>query len=164
MTCHQYFLMIQKQEVGIQHPCKVERLIENSGTLVMATAISADTAEGIWKLIDDACGNEGCLLCASAIVVCKWAMAPAVILSSKKEEASCLGVAHDSVHWLASCTKSVTGVACMQLVEESALRLNDSDQAEQLCPELAAVKIAQNDGSLEKEKPDNAGDAFDAYR
>ncbi|KAL5365933.1 beta-lactamase/transpeptidase-like protein [Aspergillus floccosus] len=112
----------------------------------MVLRISADAVESVRKLIDDACGNEVRLPCASAVVVCKGTKVPALMLSSETNERP--GVYHDKVHWLASRTKLVTGIACMQLVEQARLRLDDSDQVEQLCPELAAVKVLQEDSSL----------------
>jgi CubicO group peptidase (beta-lactamase class C family) len=60
----------------------------------------------------------------------------------------------DNVFWIASCTKMVTGVACMQLVEQGVLSLDDTEQVEKLCPELKALKVLKPDGSLEdKKKP-----------
>ena len=58
----------------------------------------------------------------------------------------------DSVFWIASCTKMLTGVACMQLVERGLLRLDDGGQLEALCPELADLKVLRPDGSLEEKK------------
>lgn len=58
----------------------------------------------------------------------------------------------DSVFWIASCTKAVTGIACMQLVEKGTLHLDDSEQVEGLCPELKALKVLRRDGSLEDKK------------
>lgn len=55
----------------------------------------------------------------------------------------------DSVFWIASCTKVVTGIACMQLVEKGVLRLDDGAQLETLCPELKTLKVLREDGSLE---------------
>ena len=42
----------------------------------------------------------------------------------------------DTVFWIASCTKMITGVAAMQLVEAGKLSLDDPQQVESLCPEL----------------------------
>lgn len=36
--------------------------------------------------------------------------------------------------WIASCTKMITGIACMQLVEKGKLSLDDVDLVERLCP------------------------------
>jgi CubicO group peptidase (beta-lactamase class C family) len=43
--------------------------------------------------------------------------------------------------WLASFTKLVTSVVCMQLVENGVLKLDSSEQIESLCPELRDVKV-----------------------
>ncbi|KAJ5476247.1 hypothetical protein N7475_001976 [Penicillium sp. IBT 31633x] len=58
----------------------------------------------------------------------------------------------DSIFWIASCTKMLVGVACMQLVEQGILKLDDGDQTERLCPELKNLKILRPDGSLEDKK------------
>ena len=58
----------------------------------------------------------------------------------------------DSIFWIASCTKMITGVACMQLVEKGLLNLDDSAQVESLCPELRDVKVLQDDGKLVEKK------------
>ena len=47
----------------------------------------------------------------------------------------------DSIFWIASCTKLVTVIAAMQLVEKGELALDDADQAETLCPEFKGMKI-----------------------
>lgn len=58
----------------------------------------------------------------------------------------------DNVFWIASCTKMIVGMACMQLVEKRLLSLDDSQQVEQLCPELKEVKVLQDDGNLVEKK------------
>lgn len=58
----------------------------------------------------------------------------------------------DSTFWIASCTKAVTGMACMQLVEKGVLRLDDGGQIEGLCPELKTLKVLREDGTLEDKK------------
>lgn len=55
----------------------------------------------------------------------------------------------DSIFWIASCTKLVAGIACMQLVEKGVLRLDDGEQIENLCPELKTLKVLRADGALE---------------
>lgn len=60
----------------------------------------------------------------------------------------------DSVFWIASCTKVVTGIACMQLVEKGVLRLDDGEQVEHLCPELKTLKVLRADGTLEAKNKD----------
>ncbi|KAI1172007.1 beta-lactamase/transpeptidase-like protein [Nemania sp. FL0916] len=58
----------------------------------------------------------------------------------------------DNIFWIASCTKMVTALACMQLVEKGVLRLEDADQVESLCPELKYKKVLRKDGSFEDKK------------
>ena len=50
----------------------------------------------------------------------------------------------DSIFWIASCTKMLCGIAAMQLVEQGKLNLDDADQIEEICPELAKVRILKS--------------------
>jgi CubicO group peptidase (beta-lactamase class C family) len=52
----------------------------------------------------------------------------------------------DNIFWIASCTKMIGGIACMQLVEQRKLSLDDADLAEKLCPELKDVQIVTGIG------------------
>lgn len=47
----------------------------------------------------------------------------------------------DTTFFIASCTKMITGIACMQLVEQGNLDLDSVEKAEEICPELKAVKV-----------------------
>lgn len=58
----------------------------------------------------------------------------------------------ENVYWIASCTKMLTGLACMQLVEKGLLSLDDAAQTEGLCPELGRMQVLQEDGSLRDKK------------
>lgn len=134
----------------------------------MATIISPEAVTEIRKLIDDACANaQVSLPCASVVLVCKDNNLPTLVHSARMKEerarnsqdegypakkTSHLRAAHDNIFWLASCTKLVPGIARMRLVEQGILRLDDSDEVEKLCPELAAVKVLQDDGSLVDKK------------
>lgn len=40
----------------------------------------------------------------------------------------------ENVFWIASCTKMITGIACMQLVEQGKIGLDDVDAVEKLAP------------------------------
>lgn len=112
--------------------------------------------EGIHELLNSACRTD--LPCASATVV------SALSELFHKETVSSIGqdedgqLAHkhecgDRVYWFASCTKLVTAIACMQLVEQKKLTLDDGDQLEGLCPELRDIKVLESDGSMtEKNK------------
>lgn len=56
----------------------------------------------------------------------------------------------DSIFWIASSTKMLVGLACMQLVEQGVLSLDDGAQTEKLCPELKELQVLRPDGKLEK--------------
>ncbi|EGX91563.1 Beta-lactamase-type transpeptidase fold domain containing protein [Cordyceps militaris CM01] len=56
------------------------------------------------------------------------------------------------VFWMASCTKVVTVVGVMQLVEAARLSLDDAAQLEALCPELRDVQVLRDDGALEPKR------------
>lgn len=54
----------------------------------------------------------------------------------------------DTVFWIASCTKLLATMACMQAVEQGKLKLDDHEQVYQYCPELKKVQVLQDDGKL----------------
>ncbi|KAH7137420.1 beta-lactamase [Dactylonectria estremocensis] len=56
----------------------------------------------------------------------------------------------NSVFWMASCTKVITGIAALQLVEQGKLSLDDSDLVERLAPEMKAVQVLENDQLVPK--------------
>lgn len=47
----------------------------------------------------------------------------------------------DTVFWIASCTKLVTSIACMQLIERGKANLDDPDLVARVLPEVAAAKL-----------------------
>lgn len=47
----------------------------------------------------------------------------------------------DTTFWMASCTKLITSIACMQLIEQEKLDLDNSEQVELLAPELRAIQV-----------------------
>lgn len=78
----------------------------------------------------------------------------------------------ETVFWIASCTKLLTSIACMQAVEQGKLSLDDHEQVYKLCPELRDVKVLQDDGTLVDRKKDitlrmllthTAGFAYELY-
>ncbi|EMR68549.1 putative beta-lactamase family protein [Eutypa lata UCREL1] len=56
----------------------------------------------------------------------------------------------ETIFWIASCTKMLAGVACMQLVEKGVLKLDDGEHLEKLCPELQTKQVLRPDGTFEK--------------
>jgi len=57
-------------------------------------------------------------------------------------------ITDETLWWIASMTKTITGIALMQLVEQGKVDLDSADQLEEVCPELKTVKIL--DGFDEK--------------
>lgn len=47
----------------------------------------------------------------------------------------------ESVFYIASCTKMITGLACMQLVEQGKLDLDSHEKLYKLCPELKEKQV-----------------------
>ncbi|KAI2994448.1 hypothetical protein CBS147346_10486 [Aspergillus niger] len=60
----------------------------------------------------------------------------------------------DTLFWIASCTKLITGIACMQLVERGVLTLDDTEIVQRHCPELRHVRVLQPDGRLVEKQRD----------
>ncbi|KAH3679876.1 hypothetical protein WICMUC_000619 [Wickerhamomyces mucosus] len=54
-------------------------------------------------------------------------------------------VTTDSLLWIASCTKLVTTIAVLQLVEQGKLDLDNADQLEEILPELKSLPIVSLD-------------------
>ncbi|OJI79315.1 hypothetical protein ASPTUDRAFT_59417 [Aspergillus tubingensis CBS 134.48] len=54
------------------------------------------------------------------------------------------------VFWIASCTKHITAICCMQLVKRGHISLNDAEGVNRLCPELKYVRILRGGELLEK--------------
>ena len=50
----------------------------------------------------------------------------------------------DTIFWIASCTKLITSIAFMQIVEQGKLALNDAKLVEKIVPELKDVKVIDN--------------------
>jgi len=98
----------------------------------------ADHEKGLPGVVGVAVGRDGKELFAHA--------------SGKRGFGSDEPMSLDSIFWIASCTKMITGIACMQLVEQGKLSLDDANQTEDLCPELKNVQVLQPDGKLEAKK------------
>lgn len=115
---------------------------------------STQVVEKLQQTVNAACSNPASDIPGTSIVVVgkdgKELFAHA---AGKRGVASSEPMTLDNVFWIASCTKMIGGIACMQLVEQGKLHLDDGDEMERLCPELKDIKVLQNDGTLvEKNK------------
>ncbi|KAI1615903.1 beta-lactamase family protein [Exophiala viscosa] len=97
-----------------------------------------DTDKGVPGLVGIAVGKDGQELFAHA--------------AGKRGFGSKEPMTLDNIFWIASCTKMITGVACMQLVEQGKLSLDDAEQVAKLCPEIKNPSILQPDGTLQPAK------------
>lgn len=118
--------------------------------------LPSNATEGLRELLNSACRTD--LPCASATIVSATSelFHQETVPSIGQDDDGQLAHKHecdDRIYWFASCTKLVTAIACMQLVEQKKLSLDDGNQLEGLCPELRDVKVLESDGSTtEKNK------------
>ncbi|RLL95437.1 hypothetical protein CFD26_101177 [Aspergillus turcosus] len=112
-------------------------------------SLSPQTVTALKERVDAACADqEKGIPGAVVVVVGKDGKEHFTHASGKRGYGSGESMTLDSIFWIASCTKMITGIACMQLVEQGVLNLDDSDQVEKICPELKDVKVLQDDGTL----------------
>jgi len=101
--------------------------------------VTGDKSTGVAGMVFVAIDKEGNQICANA--------------SGKKGLNDRDPMDLDTVFWIASCTKLLATMACMQAVEQGKLKLDDSKQVYELCPELEKVQVLQDGGKLvDKEK------------
>ncbi|PKK46275.1 hypothetical protein CI102_8657 [Trichoderma harzianum] len=113
-------------------------------------SLSEQAAADIRSLLDIAStGQPTGVPCASTVVVGTSSQPELFVHSATASFGGKDCEDRNDIYWLASCTKLVTSIACMQLVEASVLRLDDADQLEGLCPELVNLKVVQENGTLE---------------
>ncbi|KAM5443911.1 hypothetical protein MferCBS31731_001157 [Microsporum ferrugineum] len=125
-----------------------------SSALRMGKTISPEGIAAITKAIDDSCVDRVMgLPGVTVVVVNKQGEELLAHTAGRREGAeSEEHLALDAVYYMASCTKMVTGLACMQLVERGKLSLDDVEAVERLCPELKEVKVLQDDGTFVPKK------------
>nr|XP_036586312.1 beta-lactamase family protein [Colletotrichum truncatum]KAF6796719.1 beta-lactamase family protein [Colletotrichum truncatum] len=114
-------------------------------------SLSSQVADELRTLVDNAVSDSNSIPGTTVVVVDRngdqFAHSAGKRGISSKESMDL-----ENVYWIASCTKMVTGIACMQLVERGLLKLDDSNHLEKLCPELAEVKVLNSEGKLEEKK------------
>lgn len=115
--------------------------------------LSATTVQGLEQITDAACADgEKDLAGVTVVVVDKGGEELFSRAAGKRGVGSTEAMTLDSVYWIASCTKMICSLACMQLVEQGKLALDDPDLVEKHCPELKAVKVLQDDWTLVEKK------------
>ncbi|KAF2721836.1 beta-lactamase/transpeptidase-like protein [Polychaeton citri CBS 116435] len=103
-------------------------------------SVTSDPSTGIAGLVFAAIDKNGQQICA--------------VPSGKKGLNTSEPMDMDTVFWIASCTKLLATMACLQAVEAGQLDLDDSKQVYKLCPELEKIQVLRGDGTLEDKKKD----------
>ncbi len=68
------------------------------------------------------------------------------VVDADDPEPEAKAMTHDVLFWIASCTKLITAVACMQLVERGQLSLDDPELVQRHCPELSELEVLNKEG------------------
>lgn len=117
------------------------------------TTLSPQTVNALQQRVDAACSDQETGLPGTTVVVIgRDGRELFAYAGGKRGYGSSEPMTLDNIFWIASCTKMIVGIACMQLVEKGVLALDDSTQVEKLCPELKQVKVLQDDGKLVEKK------------
>jgi hypothetical protein len=112
-------------------------------------ALSAENIASLRTIVDAAVAGETPKIPGAVfVVVNREGKVLFSHASGRRGLASSMPMTLETVFWIASSTKMLTGVACMKLVEQGTLRLDDSVQLESLCPELRNLPVLGKDGSL----------------
>ncbi|KAM0235060.1 hypothetical protein ACHAPO_005854 [Fusarium lateritium] len=114
--------------------------------------LDAQATSKIKSIIDNACADQATDIPGTTIVVVDrdgelFAHSTGTRGLGTKEPMTL-----DSIFWIASCTKMLAGIACMQLVEQGKLKLDDGEHTENILPELKSLKVLKPDGTFEEKK------------
>lgn len=116
-------------------------------------SLDAQRASYIRGIIDKACEDQNSGIPGTTVVVVgKDGSEIFAHSAGKRGVGSDEPMTLESIFWIASCTKMLVGIACMQQVEQGILKLDDAEQTEALCPELKDLNVLKPDGSLEDKK------------
>jgi CubicO group peptidase (beta-lactamase class C family) len=111
--------------------------------------LSDDVLKNLRKTVEDAVADPKTdIPGASVVVVDKDGKELFAHAAGQRGVSSSDPMTLDNVFWIASCTKMIAGLACMQLVEQGKLHLDDGDEIENLIPELKDLQVLQKDGRL----------------
>lgn len=111
--------------------------------------LSNDVLKNLRKTVEDAVADPKTdIPGASVVVVDKDGKELFAHAAGQRGVSSSDPMTLDNVFWIASCTKMIAGLACMQLVEQGKLHLDDGDEIENLIPELKDLQVLQKDGRL----------------
>lgn len=111
----------------------------------MAHNLSESAANGIRQTIDGVTADKKKIPGCVAVVVGRDGKTLFSHASGTRGADTKEPMSMDTIFWIASCTKMICGIACMQLCEEGKITdLDDADLVEKLCPELKSMKILKS--------------------
>jgi len=112
-----------------------------------------ETVDRLRAIVDGACADPSTGVPGTTVVVVgKDGKELFAHSAGKRGVSSNEPMTLENIFWIASCTKMLTGVACMQLVERGLLTLDDGVQLEDICPELKTLKVLKPDGTFEEKR------------
>ncbi|KAK8067401.1 beta-lactamase family protein [Apiospora hydei] len=115
---------------------------------------SAASLERLGSIVDDSCKDSTSGIPGTTVVVVgKDGEELFIKAAGRRGVDSKEAMSLDSIYYMASCTKLLTGIAVMQLVEQGKLRLDDAHQIEELCPEFKTIKILRLDSGSRPSAP-----------
>ncbi|KAF2132013.1 beta-lactamase/transpeptidase-like protein [Dothidotthia symphoricarpi CBS 119687] len=108
-----------------------------------AMPLSAQGIQSVKDVLDDAVLKEGLTGCPGLVfhAVDKSGKTIAEYAAGTRGLDSKEPMDQDTVFWIASCTKLVTGIAVLQLVEQNKIPLDDSEFVKKIAPEIAEKKV-----------------------
>jgi CubicO group peptidase (beta-lactamase class C family) len=119
----------------------------------MSPTLSAETINTLRGKVDAACSNhDGGIPGTVFVVIGRDGQEKFAYAGGKRGHGSSEPMSLDNIFSIMSCTKMITGIACMQLVEQGRLSLDDAAQVESIAPELKDIKVLQKDGTLVEKK------------
>ncbi|KAF7561486.1 hypothetical protein G7046_g2664 [Stylonectria norvegica] len=114
-------------------------------------SLNAKTLENLRGIVDNSCADPKTgIPGATVVVIGKDGKDLFAHSAGKRGATSTENMSLDNIFWIASCTKALTATACLQLVEQGTLRLDDGDQLEGILSEFKNLQVLTVDGSLEK--------------
>ncbi|KAI0412800.1 beta-lactamase family protein [Xylaria grammica] len=114
-------------------------------------SLTTETVTKLRGIVDASCADEKKgVPGATVVVVGKDGNDLFAHSSGKRGVASSEPMTLDNIFWIASSTKVLVGLACMQLVEKGILKLDDGEHLENLCPELKTLQVLRDDRTFEK--------------
>lgn len=115
--------------------------------------LSENTLKNLVEAVEDACADPKSDIPGASVVVIGKDGKELFAHAAGQRGVNCSDpMTLDSVFWIASCTKMIAGIACMQLVEQGKLHLDDGDEIEKLIPEFKDLQVLQKDGKLVPKK------------